>query len=295
MWPLFAAAAPSFQSSKTPFHGLFYLLRRVSADCVVSPPQPLAEQAVAREAKMNEAVSKARWTGAASLAALLLVAACPAAADTPAVAYDMPAQSLGEALSALSRRAGVAVIAPTPLVEELRAPALKGTYPPDEAIHRLLAGSGLVAERVGESYVVKRPGHSEAELPETLRTDIVVTGTRIRGAPVASTQIRLSAEAIRNSGQATVADAMRSLPQNFGGGQNPGVGNNVPEANGLDIGGGSSVDLRGLGPDATLTLLNGHRLPYSSSGHLTKLAHGGGAKTKKSGGNGVSFSATRNR
>jgi iron complex outermembrane receptor protein len=39
----------------------------------------------------------------------------------------------------------------------------------------------------------------------------------------------------------------------------------VPAANGVDVGGGSSINLRGLGSDATLTLLNGHRVSYSSS------------------------------
>lgn len=39
---------------------------------------------------------------------------------------------------------------------------------------------------------------------------------------------------------------------------------NVPTSSGVDIGGASSVNLRGLGGDATLTLLNGHRLAYSA-------------------------------
>lgn len=63
----------------------------------------------------------------------------------------------------------------------------------------------------------------------------------------------------------TVAEALRTLPQNFGGGQNPGVGFNVPATSGEDIGGGSSVNLRGLGSDATLTLLDGRRVSYNAA------------------------------
>src|SRR3546814_6079331 len=81
---------------------------------------------------------------------------------------------------------------------------------------------------------------------------IIVTGSRIRNVPVASPVITLDQESIRDSGQSTVADAVRTIPQNFGGGQNPGIGFNVPEASGADVGGGSSVNLRGLGSDATL-------------------------------------------
>ena len=57
---------------------------------------------------------------------------------------------------------------------------------------------------------------------------------------------------------------MRSLPQNFSGGQNPGVGSGAGLVN-ENVNSASSANLRGLGPDATLTLLNGHRLPYNSS------------------------------
>src|SRR3546814_7754995 len=67
------------------------------------------------------------------------------------------------------------------------------------------------------------------------------------------------------SGQTSLGEVVRSIPQSFGGGQQPGIGFNVPGANGVNVGGGSSINLRGLGSDATLTLLNGHRLSYSSS------------------------------
>lgn len=89
---------------------------------------------------------------------------------------------------------------------------------------------------------------------------IVVTGTRIRGAVSASEVTTLSREAIVAAGQVDLGEAMRALPQNFGGGQNPGVGFGAGLIN-SNLNSTSSVNLRGLGPDATLTLLNGHRLP----------------------------------
>lgn len=233
---------------------------------------------------MTRPISKKTALGLGAALAALVLAASPACAEPAQLRYDMPAQPLGTALSRAAERAGVTIIAPAPLVEGLRAPALKGSYGPEEAIRRLLEGSGLVLEHVGESYVIKRaqrsesggrsegePGGDVAGLPversedDGAGSDIVVTGSRIHGAPIASTLVRLQAEAIRNTGQATVVDALKSLPQNFGGGQNPGMGFNVPESSGTDIGGGSGLNLRGLGPDATLTLLNGHRLPYSAA------------------------------
>jgi outer membrane receptor protein involved in Fe transport len=93
---------------------------------------------------------------------------------------------------------------------------------------------------------------------------IVVTGTRIRGAKIAGEVITVGREAIVAAGQVDLGEAIRSLPQNFGGGQNPGVGFGAGLAN-SNVNSASSPNLRGLGPDATLTLLNGHRLPYDSA------------------------------
>lgn len=58
---------------------------------------------------------------------------------------------------------------------------------------------------------------------------------------------------------------IRSVPQNFSGGQNPGVlSGNLAGAGSANqnMTGGSSLNLRGLGADATLTLLNGRRMAY---------------------------------
>lgn len=208
---------------------------------------------------------KKRWFWSGCLVAIVFACGSPASAQaTGETLYDLPAQSLGKTLSSLGRQSGVSIIAEARVVDGLRAPALRGNYSLDQALQMLLEGTGLTVERIGESYVIKRLGRSAADSNDA-DSDIVVTGSRIRGAPVPSTTIRIDAEVARSSGQATVTDIIRTIPQNFGGGQNPGVGLNVPEAIGSDVGGGSSLNLRGLGSDATLTLLNGHRLPYSAA------------------------------
>ena len=104
----------------------------------------------------------------------------------------------------------------------------------------------------------------EAQLPPEDGSDIVVTGTRIRGAEIAGEVITIDQQTIIAAGQIDVGEAIRSLPQNFGGGQNPGIGTGAGLVN-SNLNSASSANLRGLGPDATLTLLNGHRLPYDSA------------------------------
>ncbi len=106
--------------------------------------------------------------------------------------------------------------------------------------------------------------NEEAQLPPDDGGDIVVTGTRIRGAEIASEVITIDQQTIIAAGQIDLGEAIRSLPQNFGGGQNPGIGTGAGPVN-SNLNSASSANLRGLGPDATLTLLNGHRLPYDAA------------------------------
>ncbi|WP_457354272.1 TonB-dependent receptor domain-containing protein [Sphingomonas sp. UYP23] len=181
--------------------------------------------------------------------------------------YHLPEQSLADALRAVAVQTGRNVVAPADLVEAKRAPALDGDFSIKAAVSALLAGTGLRAKSVAGGVVIQRVDRSPpGALPnDEAASDIVVTGSRIRGAPVASTVITLGRDSIRSAGQANLADVARTLPQSFGGGQNPGIGFDVPEANGADVGGGSSINLRGLGSDATLTLLDGHRLSYSAA------------------------------
>ncbi len=110
---------------------------------------------------------------------------------------------------------------------------------------------------------------SEGETPDPRAGDkdenpIVVTGTRIRGARIIGDTTRIEREAMVEAGQIDLGEAIRTLPQNFSGGQNPGVGFGAGGAN-SNVNSASNANLRGLGQDATLTLLNGHRLPYDSA------------------------------
>ncbi|QDW67573.1 TonB-dependent receptor plug domain-containing protein [Luteimonas granuli] len=107
------------------------------------------------------------------------------------------------------------------------------------------------------------PGAPPVEL-ETVQ----VTGTRVKGGTVPSPVVVLDAERIREEGFHDLGEVVRSIPQNFTGGQNPGAASlNIAGAGARNqnVTGGSSLNLRGLGPDATLTLLNGRRMAYSTT------------------------------
>ncbi|UZK65364.1 TonB-dependent receptor domain-containing protein [Sphingomonas sp. M1-B02] len=100
--------------------------------------------------------------------------------------------------------------------------------------------------------------------------DIVVTGTSIRGvAAVGSPAVQVDRAAIEASGASTLAQAARTLPVvlNIGPDESRTGGGQDAAANSSRI---SAINLRGLGPEATLLLLNGRRL--APGGILRALA-----------------------
>ncbi|MGC6399041.1 TonB-dependent receptor domain-containing protein [Sphingomonas sp. FW199] len=174
------------------------------------------------------------------------------------IAIDLPAQPLSTSLRAVAAQAGVEVYVSSDLVEGRTAPSLKATLTPREAVRRLLAGTPLIASFDDDAIIVRQAAAARED--ET----ITVTGTRLRGTPPAAPVTVVSETDIRNAGQADLGEVARSLPQNFGGGQNPGIGSGQggPNVN-VNVNGASTFNLRGIGPNATLTLLNGNRLSYS--------------------------------
>lgn len=176
--------------------------------------------------------------------------------------YDIPAQDLGAALEAFGRQSGKDIMFDRTIMAGKRSKAINGPLDAATALRRLLEGTGFSVRDINNNaVVVERKAAKKPEIEAV--SDIVVTGSRIRGAPIASQVIVQSQEQMKDAGQNTLADVIRVIPQNFGGGQNPGISGGVPEANGVNTGAGTSINLRGLGSDATLTLLNGHRLPYN--------------------------------
>src|SRR5690242_4351606 len=103
--------------------------------------------------------------------------------------------------------------------------------------------------------------NADTPAPTNLQT-ITVTGTRIRGGTTPSPVITIGSEQIQQEGFTDLGEVIRSVPQNFSGGQNPGVIGAVSGVGNQNVTGGSALNLRGLGADASLTLLNGRRLAY---------------------------------
>lgn len=204
--------------------------------------------------------------GTTAAAAATPQAGTAASAPQAASDFDLPAGALSAALDRFVEQSGIELRYDAAAIAGRQAPAVRGRMAWQDALARLLQGSGLGYRPNADGSVLVQGAAAPASPGATTLGVVVVTGTRIRGGTSASPVITIGSEDIREQGFADLGEVARSVPQNFGGGQNPGVaGGAASGAAGIanqNISGGSSLNLRGLGPDATLTLLNGRRMSY---------------------------------
>jgi iron complex outermembrane recepter protein len=93
--------------------------------------------------------------------------------------------------------------------------------------------------------------------------EIMITGTRVRGVePVGTTVLVMDRSKMADAGQVTIDRMIKDLPQNF----DLGVSENSRNTSGGagNIVYGNTVNLRGIGPYATLVMIDGHRAVNNS-------------------------------
>ena len=127
-------------------------------------------------------------------AALSLCAAAPLHAQTGKVALQQAAQALGPALDALAAKTGVRLLYSLEAVKGKQAPALAGSLSAEEALARLLAGSGLTWTKSADGAYAIKPAPA-GEKPTELST-IEVKGAADTGysAKRASVGTKMDAE-----------------------------------------------------------------------------------------------------
>lgn len=148
--------------------------------------------------------------------------------------------------------------------EELPFLLAQANVEPDEQIvaQNSQTGQDAVSE---DSDDDQKPGAAIEE--------IIVTGTNIRGVSSTAPIVVIDREAIDASGMATLEEVMQALPQNFAGGPNPDTsGFSITGRANLNPTFGSGINLRGLGADATLVLVNGRRTALSGIGSFSDVS-----------------------
>lgn len=81
------------------------------------------------------------------------VAQAQTAARPQPASYDIPAQSLSDSLAAFARATGLRIVYPAELAQGKSAPAVQGALTQNEALERLLSGSGLAWRLTGGNAV----------------------------------------------------------------------------------------------------------------------------------------------
>ena len=178
-----------------------------------------------------------------------------AVAETHPVEFSIPAQTVPAALNAFARQAHTQLFFITNGFENVQANAVFGTYPRQQALDLLLAGTGLTASYSSDSGIKVRPVSTSMNLAATgsrmfvaagavagadnyderiyddaqnnslsgtdekvdeIFEEIIVTGTHIRGVDnVGAASITFTREQLAKTGFSTVEELFQSLPQNL--------------------------------------------------------------------------------
>ncbi len=196
----------------------------------------------------------------------LLVLFTAASAQEPTVlSEDIAAQPLAEALQAFSRQSGLNVVYVSGIVDGQRSQAVAAGLAATAALTRLLEGTGLRFEFLSAHSVRILAAAAGPAAPSDLAEqnatpEVLVTGSRIPVPPnitATSPMQVITAQDIALSGHTDSADVIQALPQmTVSAGAD--FGNFSSPAN--SAGGFATADLRGLGPQRTVVLINGRRL-----------------------------------
>src|ERR1700722_11491852 len=109
----------------------------------------ISRTALLRNSALIGSLCAALWTGAAL-------------GQAQTYTFDIPKEPLSQALREYARVSGQQIIFTDDLVAGKTASPLHGSYAPDEALSRLLAGTSLVAERSTNGALMVKPKKEQA-------------------------------------------------------------------------------------------------------------------------------------
>ena len=167
---------------------------------------------------------------------------------------SVPAQPLSQTLKDISRQTGENVLFTPESVAGVQAPALSGRMTSFDAVTRALSGTDLEAVPDGSGgLVIRKLPQKKTVVGELPAETIIVTGSRIRQTNLTSPSpvTVVGRPDFVYAGATDVTTVINSLPSVFPS-QNANVSNG---ATGTD-----NINLRDLGPQRNLVLIDGSRL-----------------------------------
>ncbi|MBL8271386.1 MAG: TonB-dependent receptor [Steroidobacter sp.] len=195
----------------------------------------------------------------------MLAAAAVSAEDLKPV--DVPAGDLIAALKTFAKQTGVEVVYRTDRLQGMTTHGVTGTLTPVEAAKKLLEGTAFTVsmdESTGALLIATSASRTSVDAEPMVLAEIVVTGSNIvssveaeqRSVPVDV----ITAEDISKTGATSLAEVLANNPALAGGA--------LAEQ---QSGGRGFANLRGLGPQYTLVLLNGRRLSANDPTNILSI------------------------
>ena len=229
------------------------------------------------------------------------------AQSTSPQTFEITPQNLRSALTEFARQSGTEILYSPDIVSDKRSPGVRGKLDPISALTKLLFDSGLTFTTTPQGAILLQPATQPAAKMQTIALlqesasasnqsvsdsvpqrsadsadavpsvrleEVVVTGTNIRGVDISAPTTTITRSEINKTGFVTLESLLESIPQNFDG--------VTPDGRYANEGGGfvavrnneraAAIDLRGLGPQSTLTLLNGTRRASSVGGRVVDVS-----------------------
>lgn len=226
----------------------------------------------------------------AAFAAAFVLTSGAWAADETIKTFAVPAGDAITTLKQAAQQGGVEIMFPAATVQGVKTAAVQGDFTPRAALDRMLDGTGLVAvqdEKTGALAVKKavhpndpRAAQMEDDRPATRPEisdglikldDITVHGIRMPGPVNQGVISRRTDQAVafqvfdRTSIERSGAMSLGEFFRGYSGNTAPGLGYQAPYGASLNLANGipdtsDRINLRGLGTNKTVVLLNGRRL-----------------------------------
>lgn len=218
-------------------------------------------------------VARSALVGALAWLALIVVASAGAQDSGKKYPFDIPRQPLTRTLEQLFAQVGVSYgYSPdTTEQEEMQVGPLRGEYTIDEALTELLRSTGLTFSwinsrniaivrappapkiatpppkpRAARRVTTGTPHEDEAE--DRILEEVFIERSRVRNLPAPTAAgVVLDRKAIERTGVTTIMELLKLIPQQP-----------FLRPDGFRSNGAQYAELRGLGPDTTLVLINGH-------------------------------------
>ncbi|WIO74928.1 TonB-dependent receptor [Porticoccaceae bacterium LTM1] len=223
---------------------------------------------------LSKKLFRANRIALAVAAASVMASTFNASAELERVKFELKKSDLSKALMAMSEQAGVQIAIPGDLKNSTVKVELSGEYTVAEALDVLLSGTGLKYRFASDDLILIASADqgndgSSGDDDENIE-EIVVTGTSLKKQDLSAPVTIYTKEEMERRGISSVEDFVRSLSGNQSS-INDATSLNIENPEGLstqpnltyNIQGESAANLRGMGAESTLVLVNGRRIPKS--------------------------------